>query len=245
MARVSASMPFVVGIDQQHDCVGIAGAAPRRRRPWRGRGGAWARRCRACRRSTICASPRMATPSTRRRVVCTLGRDDRDLGADQPVDQGRLAGIGRADHRDEAAARRCPSRHAAQLRHAEQRGGRACSAARLDLPLAWRGALCRSTRTSTVKIGSCGGPLARTTCVDRQRQAGGLRPFLQRGLGVLRRLRIGRRAAPSSGARRSCRAGIEPGVEIDARRSPPRRRRRGSPALSRPPPSASPRDRMR
>ncbi len=34
-----------------------------------------------------------------------LVRDDRDLGADQRVEQRRLAGIGRADQRDEAAAR--------------------------------------------------------------------------------------------------------------------------------------------
>ena len=33
-----------------------------------------------------------------------LGRYDRDLGADQGVDQGRLAGIGRADDGDEARA---------------------------------------------------------------------------------------------------------------------------------------------
>ena len=35
-----------------------------------------------------------------------LVADDGDLGADQPVDQRRLAGVGRADQRDEAAARR-------------------------------------------------------------------------------------------------------------------------------------------
>ena len=33
-----------------------------------------------------------------------LVADDRDLGADQRVDQRRLAGVGRADHGDEAAA---------------------------------------------------------------------------------------------------------------------------------------------
>ena len=35
-----------------------------------------------------------------------LARDDGDLGADQRVDEGGLADIGRADQRDEAAARR-------------------------------------------------------------------------------------------------------------------------------------------
>ena len=44
-------------------------------------------------------------PRISARVVCTLRRDDRDLGADQRVDQRRFAGIGRADERDEAAAR--------------------------------------------------------------------------------------------------------------------------------------------
>src|ERR1019366_2172413 len=34
-----------------------------------------------------------------------LVRDDGDLGADQCIEQRRLAGIGRADQRDEAAAR--------------------------------------------------------------------------------------------------------------------------------------------
>ena len=44
-----------------------------------------------------------------------LVRDDRDLGADQRVDQRRLAGIGRADQRDEAAARsRLPCRAGAR-----------------------------------------------------------------------------------------------------------------------------------
>ena len=41
-----------------------------------------------------------------------LARDDGDLGADQRVEQRRFAGIGRADQRDEAAARvgvSCPS----------------------------------------------------------------------------------------------------------------------------------------
>ena len=37
-----------------------------------------------------------------------LARDDRDLGADQRVDQRRLADIGRADQRDKAAARARP-----------------------------------------------------------------------------------------------------------------------------------------
>ena len=35
-----------------------------------------------------------------------LGGDDRDLGADQPVEQRRLADVGRAQQRDEAAAGR-------------------------------------------------------------------------------------------------------------------------------------------
>ena len=37
-------------VDQQAHDVGVARRRPRRCRPWRGRAGAWARRCRACRR---------------------------------------------------------------------------------------------------------------------------------------------------------------------------------------------------
>ena len=78
---------------------------PRRRSPWRGRAGASARRCRACRRRRSAPRPRSRCRARRARVVCTLRDDDRDLRADERVEQRRLAGIRRADEGDEAAAR--------------------------------------------------------------------------------------------------------------------------------------------
>ena len=51
-----------------------------------------------------CAVPSMAMPRTSVARGLHLGRDDRDLGADQRVDQRRFADIRRADQRDEAAA---------------------------------------------------------------------------------------------------------------------------------------------
>ena len=48
---------------------------------------------------------RMVMPITRRRVVCTLGETIDTLAADQSVEQGRLADIGRADDGHEAGAR--------------------------------------------------------------------------------------------------------------------------------------------
>ena len=71
-----------------------------------------------------------------------LGADDRDLLPDQRIDQGRLAGVGRADHRDEA-------RSAGSLQLLQQRRRRrrfrlpACSSLRRSL----RRALPTATRT--------------------------------------------------------------------------------------------------
>ncbi len=58
-----------------------------------------------------------------------LAGDDRDLFADERVDQGRLAGVGRADQRDEAAA---GGAHA-PLRRSRKACAAACSAARFEL----------------------------------------------------------------------------------------------------------------
>ena len=81
-------------------------------------------------------APSMAMPRTGIRVVCTLWLTMRHLGADQRVDQRRLAGVGRADDGDEAAAGSrpghwsevcCFSSLAASLHHAfphqQRRGG--------------------------------------------------------------------------------------------------------------------------
>ena len=71
--------------------------------------------------STIWASPSMATPRTGKRVVWTFWVTMETLCADQTVDQGRLAGVGRADHGDEAGAGRAIA-HASRLQHARTRG---------------------------------------------------------------------------------------------------------------------------
>ena len=62
-----------------------------------------------------------------------LGADDRDLLADQRIDQGRLAGVGRADHGDEAGAGACFA-HCSCARSAS---AAAVSASCLDEPSAW------------------------------------------------------------------------------------------------------------
>ena len=63
--------------------------------------------------NTSWLAPSMAMPRTGMRVVCTLWQTIADLGADQRVDQRRLAGVGRADDGDEAAARSRPRRRLA------------------------------------------------------------------------------------------------------------------------------------
>src|SRR5260221_13268083 len=107
-----------------------------------------------------------------------LGRDDRDLGAHELVEQRRLAGIRRPDQRDIAAASplafpltapagvlvtmlgrrdrhaRSPSAPAMRARSA---AAAATSAARFDVPAADSGAR-SATLAATVKRRSCAGP---------------------------------------------------------------------------------------
>ena len=91
-------------IDQHADQVGLMRAAPGRRHH-----GAVepALRRENARRSTkmSCALPSERDAADQRARRLHLVRDDGDLGADQRVEQRRFAGIGRADQRDEAAAR--------------------------------------------------------------------------------------------------------------------------------------------
>ena len=54
--------------------------------------------------STIWLLPSMTTPRTGKRVVCTLGVTIDTLPPTSRLDQGRLAGVGRADHGGEAGA---------------------------------------------------------------------------------------------------------------------------------------------
>ena len=124
-----------------------------------------------------------------------LVRDDRHLGADERVDQRRLAGVGRADDGDEAAARSsrrrpmlavhrhsCSSAPATPSRSSSARAA-ACSAARFEAPSPRAGAH-PSMRTSEVKRGAWSGPLRLDFNVARARQTLSLRPFLQGRFGV-------------------------------------------------------------
>ena len=145
-----------------------------------------------------------------------LGRDDRDLGADQAVEQGRLADVGRADDGDEArAGRAAGSAHRRVLADAAAaaRPAAACSAARLVAGRAACGRADRPTATSTVKVMACAGPLGRDHPIGRAGQAARLGPFLQR--------RSWRRAAESA-------VGDRTGRPVRAARSAgrPRSRRR-------------------
>ncbi len=92
--RAASSRPRS-GVDHQNDFVGIARARPRRRAPSRGRAGACGAKMPGVSTNTIWAPPSMATPITRDARRLHLGRDDRHFAADQAIDQGRLAHIGR------------------------------------------------------------------------------------------------------------------------------------------------------
>ena len=107
-----------------------------------------------------CAAPRMAMPSTRGARRLHLGRDDRHLAADEHVDQRRLAGIGRADDRDRAAAPRGLA-HALSSSAASAAAAAAVSAARLEAPVAVAGGK-PSTPTVMVKRRRWAGPSVAT-----------------------------------------------------------------------------------
>ena len=101
-----------------------------------------------------------------------LARHDRDLGADELIEQRRLAGVGRADQRGEAAARVfsrqfvvaahvSPFPVAASSR-ARNAAAAACSATRFEAPDPGAAANpCTSTTTS--KKGAWSGPLRATS----------------------------------------------------------------------------------
>ena len=154
-----------------------------------------------------------------------------DLGADQRVDQRRLAGVGRADQRDEAAAR-CRLRvvgrrlshrvgpSVARLRASASRRRRACSAARLERPSAFgRREVRQLDGDAEVRI------VVRARALDlaigRRRQAARLAP-------IPAAPSWGRAAAAPASRMRS------PQSALDQRRAPPRSRRRGRPRRSAP-----------
>ena len=183
---------------------------------------------------TIWLAPSMAMPRTGMRVVCTLWVTIDDLGADQRVDQRRLAGVGRADDGDEAAAGlgrvRCRLAH---RRASTRLRAPAAPWPRPARPRAcWRPRRARACvplmRTSTVKRGAWSGPLAR----DLDVVAAGRGP----GPAPIPAARTWRRAASagaaSSAAPQCARTNVARLVvarlEDRSRRAAPRRRRPGS-----------------
>ena len=140
------------GIDHEHDPVGIVGAFPRgldhrpveppRRRENAGR---------VDQQHLRVALDRDAHQPRARGL--RLGADDRDLLPDQRIDQGRLARIGRAEHRDEAEAAHwtCCSKASAA----------AVSASCLLAPSALASPS-RGTLTLTVKRGAWWAPVRET-----------------------------------------------------------------------------------
>ena len=138
----------------------------------------------------ICAAPSMAMPRTSDARGLHLARDDRHLGADERIQQGRLAGIGRADQRDEARLGRWPASVSGAaivvLRpHAFRRRRRSCRCLFGD---AFRCAEPDSlsvpfTLTMITKPAHGRGRSARR-CHRSAAAVPALRPFLQRALGI-------------------------------------------------------------
>ncbi len=173
-----------------------------------------------------------------------LVRDDGDLGADQRVEQRRLAGVGRADQRDETAARIgrrtgvCASvvllQRSSTLSSFDALAGRAspprraCSAARLEPPSPSAGGRSGNS-TATRNSGSWCGPVrVQFLAIGRRRQPARLRPFLQHGLGVAQRPRGLHHALLPELRSTTCVGGGIAAVEKDRADQRPRRRRRGS-----------------
>ena len=247
------------GVDHQQHLVGIAGAAPGRLH--HGPVEAAARREDARRIDEDELARALDGDAAQRRARgLHLAADDGDLGAHQRVDERGLAGIGCADHGDEAAAglaRPClglglasgSSRSqddiGATLPHAlarEQRGGGGLLGGALAGALATRGLAALDAHLGGEARGMVR-PLAVDLHVGRQLQALALRPLLQQrfGVGGLRR-RAADPARPSACARRRGPSRSRPPGRW--RPAAPRRRRRGwSPCRgrrSRPPRRSAP-----
>ena len=115
-----------------------------------------------------------------------LGRDDRDLGADQAIEQGRLADVRRAQDGDEPAAGRLVRSWLFVL------GRRGAPAAALPRPARRPAWSCRSpsparrsaSETAISKVGAWGGPDGLGHLIGGQAEPAALGPFLKRGLGV-------------------------------------------------------------
>src|SRR6185437_3508001 len=146
------------GIDEDDDEIGILDAGPGRRDHGAVETAARRENARRVDEDELGgAAQRDPQHAAARRL--NLGRDDRQFRADKPVEQGRLAGIGRADQRDIAAAARIA--HGATASAARAAAAAAVSAARFEEPEAVAGS-CPSTLTLTVKRRRWEGPSVAT-----------------------------------------------------------------------------------
>ena len=171
---------------------------------------------------TICAAPVDGDAAHERPRRLHLARDDRDLGADERVDQGRLAGVRRADEGDEAR-RASPAAS----------GARSCSSSVQSLPAASRprrrpvrrcasSGRCRARRSmpsTATTIRNCGRVVGAGLRDDRVgRRLGRPRPCAHSCSALLGSRKA--RAAPTSAvrrrrARRGPCAATKPAVEED------------------------------
>jgi hypothetical protein len=148
----------VRGIDEQHGAVGVGGAGPgggdhRPVEPASRREDAG----RIDKHELRLPRHRDAEQAEPRRLH--LGGDDRQFAADEAVEQRRFAGVGRADQRDDGAARR----HAgpARVSRASSSAAAPASAARFDEAVASASSW-PASRAATVKRRAWSGPSVAT-----------------------------------------------------------------------------------
>ena len=166
--RLGVVVEARLGVDQHRDDVGVVRAAPGGRHHGAVEPPPRRENSRRVEEHELGAALHRDAAQQRARGL-HLGRDDRDLAADQRIDQRRFAGVGRADQRDEAAARgvaggaRQPSaRSVFTPSRLSMAAAAACSATRLERPSPSAGSLLGST-TATRNSGSWCGPVRSTS----------------------------------------------------------------------------------
>ena len=154
-ARLARLLP---GVDHEHERRRRRPPRSRRRRPSPGRGGAWARTGRACRRTRSAPRPWSSTPRTVERVVCALRvtiETFSPTSALMRVDFPALGAPMRATKPQRVVAHVAPQR-------SRKACAAACSAARFELAAPSSGSKPSST-TRITKWGACAGPLRSTS----------------------------------------------------------------------------------
>ena len=156
--RLGFVVEALLGVDQHRDDVGVVRAAPGRRDHGAVEPPPRRENARRVDEDELRAALHRDAAHQRARRL-HLGRDDRDLAADQRIDQRRFAGIGRADQRDEAAARgfaasaQPSKRSVCTPSRLSIAAAAACSATRLERPSPSAGSLFGSV-TATRNSGS-------------------------------------------------------------------------------------------